>query len=239
MTLSELQAQVGALTNDPNYDRYSLSDINAELGNSQTKWNLSAKILKLTTSSVIIAGSNYFGLTPFGTPTNIVLAYDRVTLDSLPLKKRSKAWMDLYTGTNWSAHTGTPTIYYIDVSYGVERIYLYPTPTSADAGKSLVYETITSHIPMSSSTDRPFQWYAGSSSFLTTPYDYGLAYDAAARLLLRDPSTANAKKSEDYKNIANGVLDQVIQTFKALEAEEPKRLSGGRYWNSGYIHVAK
>ena len=56
MTLSELQSLIGVLTNDPNHDRYSTSDINTELDNSQDSWNIEAKIMKYVFSFSIVSG---------------------------------------------------------------------------------------------------------------------------------------------------------------------------------------
>jgi hypothetical protein len=119
-----------------------------------------------------------------------------------------------------------------------QKIFLYPIPQSEDAGDNLVLEWYPDPTELSDSTDEPFTSSEGAV-VASRPYHWGLAYDSASRLLLRDPNEQNAKKSMDYRATADGVLTQVIQVFKALEAEEPKRLHGGRYWNHGYVRQNK
>lgn len=227
MTLSDLQTLIGSLTGDPNHDRYTLADINTELDNSQDRWNIEAKIVKDTVILTTVDGTRQYALTSLtGTP----ISFPRVTHKGIDLKKRSKSWFDLYTSTDWTVDTGTPTSYFIEATdQNSQFLSVHPTPQSGDAGANLVVEYIKRHTPMAAGTDVPFMDDT-SSNYLLRPYDFGLAYDVAGRLLLRDPSEANAKKSADYAAVAGGILADVIQVFKALEEEEPKRIHGGRYF---------
>jgi hypothetical protein len=230
MTLTELQALIGSLCNDANHDRYSLSDVNTELDNTQDAWNTSAKIIKGTVTITVIDGTRQYALTGLtGTP----ISFDRVTHRGLELDKRSKTYFDLYSGVDPTTILGTPTAYYIEAE-DPESLYitLHPTPQSDDAGAYLVVEYIKRHTPMSISSDVPFM-SGTSSNYLLRPYDYGVAYDVSSRLLSRDPTNENVKKMVDYKNVSVMVLADVIQVFKNLEAEEPLRLRGGRYFSSG------
>jgi hypothetical protein len=230
MTLSELEALIGALCNDANHDRYPLSAISVELDNTQDAWNISAKIVKDAVTITVADGVRQYALSGLtGTP----ISFPRVTHKGLNLEKRSKTWFDLYSGVDFTTVNGTPSDYFIEAE-DPNYLYLtvYPTPTSEDAGANLVVEYIKRHTSMASGSDVPFM--SGSvSNYLLRPYDYGLAYDVAARLLNRDPSQESVKKSVDYKSEANNVLANVIQVFKNLEKEEPPRLRGGRYWNQG------
>lgn len=235
MTLSDLQILIGNLCNDPNHDRYSLTDIGTELDNSMNNWNIKAKLIKETTTLTVVSGTRQYLLSTItGTP----ISFARVTHKGLDLKKRSKAYFDLY-GTDWTQDTGTPVEYCIE---GTDPTNLYltlhPTPQSGDIGAYLVVEAIIGHTSMSASSDVPYMLGA-ASNYLLRPYDWGLAYSASSRLLSRDPSIVNGPKAQAYEAVATNVLDDVIQVFKALEAEEPKRLMGGRYWNSGYVRFLK
>lgn len=227
MTLSDLQSLIGSLCNDPNHDRYSLSDINTELDNSQNKWNMSARIIADTVTITVVDGTRQYALSGLtGTP----ISFSRVTHKGLDLTKRSKQWLDLYSGIDWTTVIGTPTLYVIEQrDPSNQYITLYPIPQAGDAGANLVVEYVKAHTSMSASTDVPFM--AGSeTNYLLRPYDWGLAYDVSARLLKRDPSSQNQERKTDYKKEADNVLADVIQVFKAFEAEEPKRMSGGRRW---------
>lgn len=227
MTLSDLQTLIGQLTSDPNHDRYTTVDIGTELDNSQNKWNIDAKIIKDTVTITTVANTRQHALSGLtGTP----ISFPRVTHKGIELKKRSKTWMDLYSGTDWTQDIGTPRSFIIEATDpDVQYITLYPTPQDGDAGANLVVEYIKVHTSMSAAGDVPFMSGAVSNSLLR-PYDWGLAYDVACRLLARDPSDANAKKQVDFQKFADRTMNQLIQNFKEFEAEEPKRMRGGRFW---------
>lgn len=230
MTYLDLTNLIGNLTNDPNHDRYTVTDIPIELDNTMDDWNITAKILKGTTTVTILNGTRQYALSGLtGTP----ISFPRVTHKGVPLDKRSKQWLDLYSGTDWTVETGSPREFVIEgTDPTVPYITLHPTPTGNDAGANLVVEYIKKHTTMVASSDTPFM--SGTTvNYLLRPYDWGVGYDTAARLLLRDPSPINSQKAANYAGIARNVLNEVIQVFKALEAEEPKRISGGRYWTSG------
>lgn len=236
MTLSDLQTLVGALCNDPNHDRYSLTDIGTELDNTQDAWNVKAKIIKDTITITTVSGTRQYllsGLT--GTP----ISFPRVTHNGLDLGKRSKSWLDHASGTDWTTAIGTPKFFIIEgEDPDLQYITLQPIPQSGDAGANLVVEYVKRHTPMSVASDTPFMSVT-TANYLLRPYDFGVAYATAARLLARDPTQETIVKAGNFSKIGDNVLSDVIQVFKALEAEEPKRLQGGRYWNSGYLHTSK
>lgn len=227
MTLSDLQSLIGSLTNDPNHDRYTLSEINTELDNTQDKWNMTARIIKDTVTFTVVDGTRQYSSALLVGPP---LAITRATHKGIELKKRSKSYFDLYTGHDWTVDIGTPTDFYFEAEDpDIPYFYLYPIPQSGDEGDNLVVEFLKRHTSMSSSSDNPFL-SSGTQNFLLRPYDWGLAYDVSARLLARDPSPQNSTRSVNYQRIADGVLAEVVQVFKALEKEEPMRIRGGRYW---------
>jgi hypothetical protein len=223
MQRSELLLLIGDLTNDPNHDRYTASQIYTELDNSQDDWNIKAKIIKDTVTISTVSGTRQYALTGLtGTP----IAFSRATHKGISLEKKDKSFFDLYSSIDWTTANGTPKYYYIETSDpDVQYINLYPNPADADAGTNLVVEYIKRHTTMASDSDQPF-----NASPLLTPYHWGLAYSAAARLLLRDPSAVNSPKAMAYNSIANNVGTDVVTTFKALEREEPYRIRGGRVW---------
>lgn len=227
MTLSDLQVLIGQLTSDPNHDRYTTVDIGTELDNTQNKWNIDCKIIKDTVTITTVSGTRQYALSGLtGTP----ISFPRVTHKGIDIDKRSKTWMDLYSGADWTLDNGTPQLFIIEATDpDVQYITLYPTPMDNDAGANLVVEYVKAHTSMSLSTDVPFLSVTSSNTLLR-PYDWGLAYDVAARLLKRDPSDVNAKKSSDFAKEAEDVKSQLIQNFKQFEAEEPKRMRGGRRW---------
>lgn len=218
MQLSEMQALIADLVSDPNHDRYSLSQINTELDNWQDKWNVEAKILKDTITLTVVSGTRQYALSGLtGTP----IAFSRVTHKGLKLDKRDKAWFDLYVGgVDWTTTPGTPVSYFIEATDpDLQYLTVYPTPGDGDAGANLVVEYIKRHTAMSASTDQPF-----NSLPLVIPYHWGGCYDVAGRLLLRDPSPQNAQKATGYIQLANNVMADVVQVFKAFEKEVPMRL---------------
>lgn len=228
MTLADLRTLIGSLTNDPNHDRYSNTDIGTELDNSMDIWNAEAKLIKSTTTITIVAGTRQYALSNI---SGTVVAVGRATHKGIPLNKRDKAYIDLYYGGNdWTANQGTPTDFYVDVTDPTAQyIVVYPTPQDNDAGANLVLEAIIRHTSMSATTDVPFM--AGTSSNSTLrPYDWGLAYEVAARLLARDPSKENTPAANNYASIASAIRADVVQVFKGLERQEPPRLQMPTRW---------
>lgn len=232
MQLSDLQSLVGSLTSDPNHDRYSLSDINTELDNAQNQWNVEIKIIRVYTAMLIIAGQYQYAF--LGSVGKTVIAMGRATFKGIEMKKRSKAYFDLYSGGDWTLDQGTPSEYCIEATDAVNLLMtVHPTPQGNDAGINIAFETVVAHTPMSAATDTPFQQNSGVSDSFLRPYDFYLAYNVAARLLARDPSDLNNARAGQYLKISQEGKADLIQVFKALETEEPKRMSGGRYWNYG------
>lgn len=218
MQLTDMQVLIGTLTNDPAHDRYSLTDIGTELDSTQDKWNVEAKILKDTVTLTVVAGQRQYALTDLtGTP----ISFTRVTHKGLKLDKRDKAWFDLYQGgTDWTTTPGTPTSFYVEATDpDLQYLTLSPVPGDGDIGANLVVEYIKKHTSMSADSDQPI-----NSTPLLTPYHWGMCYDTAARLLLRDPSQENNLKMSGYAQIANGVLADVVQVYKAFEKQIPMRL---------------
>lgn len=228
MDLSELQTMIGNLTNDPDHTRYSTDQINEELDNSQDSWNAEAKVIKSTTTITTVGGTSQYAISNI---TGTIIAIGRATHKGIPLTKRDKTYLDLYYGgTDWTQNLGTPTEFYVDVTDpGNQYIVLYKTPQDEDAGANLVVEAIIRHTPMSSSSDVPFMSGTTSNSILR-PYDWGLAYEASARLLARDPSGENSKKSMDYASISANVWANLVQVFKQLERQEPPKLQMPMRW---------
>lgn len=227
MILSDLQTLVGTLCNDPGNARYALSDINQELDNTQSQWNQEIKIIKETTTITVVNNQRQYLLSLItGTP----LSFPRVTHKGIDLKKRSKAYLDLYTSYDWTQNIGTPTQFFIEAT-DPSNLYLtvYPIPQSGDIGANLVVEAVIAHTPMAAASDVPFLLGA-LSNYLCRPFDFYLAYSAAARLLARDPSATNSPRAGEYLKIAGEGKDLLMTVFKELEAEEPRRLQGGRNW---------
>lgn len=236
MTLTEFYAFIGGLTNDAAHDRYSTSDIDTELENTQKTWNLEVKVLTDTASLTLVAGTRQYDLSSLtGTPID----FGRVTHKGLELQKVSKVWMDQYSGDDWTANTGTPKKVIVEATDpDVLKVTVHPTPQSGDTDAPLIIEYVKAHTPMSSSGDVPFL-SGTSSNYLLRPYDQYLGYDTAATLLLRDPSQENLVKAQGFRQKAMEGKANLIQVFKDLESEEPRRLRGGRYWASGNAQLTR
>lgn len=241
MTFSELKTFVGYLVNDPDNARYSATVVSQVLDQVQERWNLDAKIIKDSVTITVVDGTRTYALSGLtGTP----ISFYRVAHKGIELRKVSKTWLDLYTGHDWTADNGTPTRFFIDVEDpDSQNIVLYMTPGAGDAGANLVVEYGKRHTAMSSDSDVPFLSGTSSNTELR-PYDQYLGYDAAHKLLLRDPSQENLVKAigsdgrSGYLGIATDGLDQLIQNFKALEKQEPPRLRGGRRSGANsYVHL--
>lgn len=231
MTFAGLKTFIGSKCNDPSEQRYSASDKAQALEDSQTHFNLTAKILKSTTTLTVVDGTRQYALSGItGTP----IAFERVTHKNIPLKKRSKSYFDLYLGgIDWTSVTGTPTQYFVEESDPSNQyLTVFPVPGPEDAGANLVVEAIIAHTPMSADGDYPFM-KSGVSNYILRPYDVFVAYHAAYLLLMGDPTQENIIKAQGqdgdsgYKGIAQDGLDQIVQTLNALEQEEPPSI---KHW---------
>ena len=236
MQLSEMQVMIGDLVSDPNHDRYSLTQIGTELDNSMDTWNIEAKIIKDTVNVTLTANIRQYALSLLtGTP----ISFPRTTHKGIDLSKRSKTYFDHLGPRDWTLDLGTPTDFFIEATdLDNQFISLYPNPQGNDVDQPVVVEYVKRHTPMSAASDTPFMSVT-SVNYLLRPFDWGLCYSVASKLLLRDPSTTNAAKSSNFASIAQNVLSEVVQVFKALEAEEPKRIAGGRYWNTSNVRMVK
>lgn len=229
MDLAALRVLIGALTNDPNHDRYTTAHIDVELDNTQDEWNVEARIITDTITMTTVAGTRQYPLSGFtGTP----IAFPRATHKGLDLVKVEKSYLDLYSGGDWTQQVGTPRKFLVEATDpDVQMFTVFPTPEDGDAGDNLVSEYVKRHTPMASASDTPF-----NALPLLLPYHYGIAYDVACRLLLRDPTPENNQKvfgadgRSGYRAEANTVKSNVIQVFSALRRQEPMRLRGGRKW---------
>lgn len=234
MQLSDLQTLVATLCNDPSNARYQTTDINQELNNTQRQWNGEIGINKRSGTITVVNGQRQYPL--FTLITGTPVSFTRVTHKGIDLKKRSKTYFDLYTGTDWTQAIGTPTDYFIEFENTAnvqdqsdKYITLYPIPQSNDVGANLVVEFVADVSDMSGGTDLPFTT-GQFSNYFTLPYHFYIAYSAAARLLARDPSPENQVRAGQYLVIAGQGKELLINIFKNLEAEEPIRLRGGRQW---------
>ena len=228
MQLSDLELQTAKLCSDENHIRYQLPDVDKELDNAIGQWNEEIKIIRETTTISVVAAQRQYALTLITGMTPI--SFPRVTLNGIDLKKRSKTYFDLYTSYDWTAIQGTPTDFYIEATDPANLfLTVYPVPTSNDVPGNLVVESVIAHTPMVNSTDVPFM-SGTTSNYLCRPYDFYLAYSAAARLLARDPSTENQARQGTYMEIAKEGKELLVNVFKQLEADEPLRLRGGRQW---------
>jgi len=228
MTRADLESLIGDLTSDPSHDRYTTSQIDTELDNTQNQWNTEAKIIKDTATLTVVAGTRQYAISSLG---GVPISFPRATHKGIPLQKRDKTYFDLYAGSgvDWTTLNGTPTDFLIEANDpAIQYITVFPNPGSADIGANLVIEFILAHTSMANSGDTPF-----NASPETAPYHFGLAYSVAARLLLRDPSPQNEAKVEPYRSVSDRALADLITVFKALEKAEPLRL------RSNYVPVGR
>ncbi len=227
MQLSDLQTQTAILCNDPNNARYLLSDITQELNNAQRQWNAEIKIIKETTTIAVVPAQRQYALTLI---SNTPISFPRATMAGIDLKKRSKSYFDLYTSYDWTQINGTPTDFFIEAT-DANNLFLtvYPNPTSNNVPNNLVVESIIDTTDMALATDTPYM-QGTVANYLCRPFDFYLAYSAAARLLSRDPSPENSGRASAYLSLTSQGKDALINVFKQLEADEPLRMRGGRQW---------
>ena len=221
MDLTSIYVLVGDLTSDTSHDRYSTAQIDQELDNAMDRWNVEAKIIKSSTTITTVDATRQYALSNI---SGTIIDIRRVTHKGLELGKKEKSWLDLYSGSDWTADSGTPRYFFLEeADPSAQYITVYPTPSANDAGANLVVEAIIRHTSMTAGTDVPFMNGSYSNSILR-PYDWGLCYEVSARLLLRDPSPPNVQRTDSYAKTAAGVFANVVQVFKNLEREGPMKV---------------
>lgn len=224
--LADLQTLASNYLNDPANARYALALLNNHFDIAQDRWNRAAHICRSTMTLSTVAGADTILLSGLaGTPLEIL----RVTHKGVDLAKRSKAYFDRYSGSDWTTSQGTPTDFVIDINANPVVIIVYPTPQGNDAGANLGVEYVLRHDPMVNPTDTPFTTQ-GVVNTLILPFAAGLAVEVAADILAQDPTAETVKKAESFREQANDILSDVVAFYDRLETDEPMRMAGGRNW---------
>lgn len=251
-TLADLQSYVSMLVNDPSNTRYTIPLINSQLDLAQHRWNMEAKICRITNPIPIFA--NQFRYSFPGIFPTYPIQILRATFKGVPLNLRSKEYFDRYSASDWTTATGTPQEICIDLNsnnlsadnqlYASPSVILHPTPTANDVTNysnsvgllnqpPLVVETLCQHLPMVNSTDTPFSSGALFPNMTIVPYLAGLGLDVAASLLEPDPTAETVSKAKIFRGQANSYLSLVVQMYQGLEEDIPGRMNGGRSWQMG------
>jgi len=229
VTLSDLQAYISNLINDPTNTRYSLTLINNQLDIAQDRWNLEAQICRTSQTLTVVANQASYGLT---TLTGTFLKMLRVAHKGIQLTKRSKMTLDMYSAIDWTTTLATPTSYLLDMTVNPPVLFLYPQPQANDAGAFLLVEYLVRHTSMVNPGDTLFM-IGGTTNTLIAPYSFGIGLDVAASLLEPDPTPETVAKAKLFRSQANSVLSIVTQIYADFDLDEPYRMTGGRVWFPG------
>lgn len=254
-TLADLQAYVGGLVNDPTYTRYTLPLINAQLDLCQHRWNMEAKICRITDYTLLYANQYRYQISNTLSVTPIQLL--RVCVKGIPLNLRSKQYFDRYSAIDWTTTIGTPSDVCIDLNSNAAAfgqtgpsLIFHPVPQSGDVTlysnavgvtnqPPLSVEYLCPHMSMVNPTDTPFSVSNVYPNTLIVPYLAGLGLDAAASILEPDPTAETVKKAQIFRAQANGYLSLVVQMYQGLEEDNPGRMAGGRSWQQGNSGVSQ
>jgi len=114
--------------------------------------------------------------------------------------------------SNWAESTGEPTHYFINWA---SRTYVgvYPFPSSAASTTTIRYDYIAQVTDLSSDSDTPFN---GITEL--RPYDYALAYFAAARMTAID---GRLDLSTLYRAEFSAIVAKMAQEARARPSYRP------------------
>jgi len=206
------------LIGDPSNQRFTTSQLQAEIQRWQEQFVLDTKCLVDVDTDSIVAGTRSYDL-----PTDI-LDTVRVAVNGIKLERTSKYDLDVLNNQDWSSFTGTPTKYYIDLDPNNKKIIFDRTPQSGDAGtNNLIQEYIKLPPALSSDSDVPLDGHT-----LLGAYHDAIAYGAAASLLNIQPDQAALVMAGQYEKKYMKSVDHCIENFKNLGNPSPINIYRGR-----------
>ena len=218
MTRSELVTRLGLLIGDPNNDRFTTEQKQAEIQRWQEQFVLDTKCLTDVSTDSIVSGTASYSL-----PSDI-LDMLRVAVNGKKITRTSEFDLDVLKKQKWSADEGTPSGYYIDLDPNNKKIIFYPIPQTADAGTSnLTMEYIKLPPALSSDSDVPLD-----SHTLLAAYHDAIAYGAAASLLNIQPDQAALVMISQYEKKYDKSVGLCIENFKNLSQSSPINIYRGR-----------
>jgi hypothetical protein len=243
-TLSDLESYIANLVNDPTMSRYTKTLIDNQLDLAQHRWNMEAKICRIT--DYVACTANVYRYQLSSNLTLMPIQLLRATWKGVPLIVRSKDYFDKYSTIDWTTTIGTPQEVAIDLNSnnsGLSQtgpsLILHPVPQAGDVTtytnavgitnqNPLGMEYLCPHTPLVNPTDQPF---TVNSTFINTamnPFLAGLGLDVSASLLEPDPTAETVAKAKIFRSQANAYLSLVVQMYAGLEEDAPLRFGGGR-----------
>lgn len=218
MTRAELTTRVSLLIGDTSYQRFTEAQIQDEIQKWQEQFVLDTKCLIDVDLDSIVAGTRSYDL-----PTDI-LDTVRVAVNGVKMERTSEYELDVLNNQDWSAYTGTPAKYYVDLDPNNKKLIFDRIPESGDAGTdNLVHEYIKLPPALSSDSSVPLD-----SHTLLAAYHDAIAYGAAASLLNIQPDQSALVMISQYEKKYSKHVDHCIENFKNLGNQSPINIYRGR-----------
>lgn len=140
------------------------------------------------------------------------------------MERTSEYDLDILYNQDWSAYTGTPTKYYVDLDPNNKKLIFDRIPQSGDAGtNNLVHEYIKLPPALSSDSSVPLD-----SHTLLAAYHDAIAYGAAASFLNILPDQAALVMIGQYEGKYEKAVEHCIENFKNMGNESPMNIYKGR-----------
>jgi hypothetical protein len=220
MDRGSLRTRASQFAADNRQTRYTPTQYNAALNDSNVQFAMDAKCVFKTTTFTTVADQATYSL-----PTDFLV--DRfLTHKGIKLEPKDRSWFLFYNrGSDTLDDKGTPRFYIVDPEETRKTFRLVPIPQADDAGANLDLDYLQIPAEMTSDTDEPLNGTA-----LLIQYHLAIAQHAAYLLLggeVQTPEIA-AKRSElltqyhDYVTIA-------IELYGTTKSA-PLRMRGGRFW---------
>lgn len=180
LTLSQIrtEARVLALDNGTTRRRFSDTRVNSFINEAQRSVVLEVRPILRSAQFELAAGTTYYSL-----PADF-LQISRVTLDWQTLNETTPEAQD--RASEWQTVGAEPTHYYVHFASRT-KLGFYPFPDTTRSTGTVRYEYWAQATDLSADADVPYNAISE-----LTPYHYGLAQYAAARMAVIDGRNGSA-----------------------------------------------
>lgn len=162
------------------------------------------------------------GTRAYALPADILFDL-RATYNGIALVRSSEFELDKVYYNDWTTQTASqPTNYYVDLDPNNQKLYLFPSPTTA-VTNGIVLEYVKIPPTLSGDSSVPFD-----SHTLMTPYHNAIVYWAASYLIDSNMTQQNLFNKREWQKEYAKLVNQCVELFKDLEFSKPARMRGGR-----------
>lgn len=215
--VSRIRTKIGdtATTGSQLYTDAQIQDI---IQDGMEQFVLDTRALKDVATTSSVAGTRAYSL-----PSDIMFDL-RLAYNGVEIPRTSQFDLDNTYFNDWSQQTGTPTSYYVDLDPNNQKLYLFPTPSTA-VTNGIVLEYVKIPPTLSGDSSVPFDAHT-----LMTPYHAAIVYWVSAYLVDSNMTQENLFNKREWQKEYQKLVNNCVENFKDLEFTKSNRMRGGRYF---------